>query len=184
MAGTIRVLTGTEETVVFAPGDEFTGVNFDWLAPRLRLNPAASPVDLMIGMVIYLDDDFLDIPDGDLIQDITDVIDVGPHDGELVSYGNGGVIGGRFDIRGGWVEDSAPEVRHALTHIGEAPDLHALARAYLVTGFDCWEPQDHELCEVDSPYLSADNPGDVDVTLAVACRAGVVRLNGTVLRGA
>ena len=117
-----------------------------------------------------------------LIENISEVLGSGPNDGELVSYGDGGIIGGRYDITGAWIEDHSPEVRHELNYIGVSPDLKALAKSCLVEGISYWEPQEHELFDVDSPYLLADNPEDVDYVLGAACDAVTVRLNGTVVR--
>ena len=46
-----------------------------------------------------------------LIENISEVLGSGPNDGELVSYGDGGIIGGRYDITGAWIEHHSPEVR-------------------------------------------------------------------------
>lgn len=179
----VRSLTGTEEIVMFVPGESFTGVTPEWLLPRLRLDPASSSVNLMDGLVIFIDDEPFDLPDGDVIQDISDVLDPEAPDGEIVSYDNGGIIGGRFDLVRGWIRDWSPEVREDLVFVGEDPDLHTLAREKLVEGTFYWEAQEHELFNVDSPYLSAEDPADVEFVLGAACEAGRVVLNGVALRG-
>lgn len=182
--GQRRFPGGAEDEILVRPDDWFFGVEKTWLLGRLRLDPAASPMDLedRLGFQIYLDEDMIDIPDELPEGDFYTLLGSGSFDGALVTYGNGGIIGGRNDITGGWIQDWSPEIRNSFVWLGPDPDLHALATSYLSQGIEYWEPNENQLFEVTSPYLDASAPEDVDDVLLLSGDAGVVTLNGTVLR--
>jgi hypothetical protein len=181
--GRRRFPSGTESTVSVLPDDWFFGVDKSWLVERLRLDPESSPLDLgdRGGFVVYLDDDMIDIPDELASQDFDDLLGPGQTNGELVTYGDGGIIGGRFDVTGGWIHDSSPEIRNRYIWVGADANLSELALTCLSEGMEYWEPNEDDLFEVTSPYLDASNAADVDNVLALSCQAGVVTLNGSVV---
>jgi hypothetical protein len=54
--GQARFLTGGEDVVFFQDGDQFFGVELDWLLARLRLDPACGEIDIHKGgPIIVLD---------------------------------------------------------------------------------------------------------------------------------
>jgi hypothetical protein len=167
-----RFVTGHESEVVFRDRDQFFGVVRDWLLPRLRLDARIfeldlDPFDLMIAL------------DNELIGNLDLETVLGGQSHELCSYGDGGIVGGRTDILGGWIKDWAPEVRHRLTRLGadERPDRD-MALAKIVEGMDGWWPQEGDLFEVTSPFLDPLKPADVQVVLNLAGDAEEVTLNG------
>lgn len=176
--------SGLEAEILVQPHDWFFGVEKDWLMERLRLDPAISPLDLgdSHGFTVLLDDDEFELPDELPDGDFEHLLGSSPLDGELVTYGNGGNIGGRFDIVGGWVQDWSPEIRNCYTWLGADPDLGELATSYLSEGMEYWEPNEGELFEVTSPHLDAADPQDADNVLSIAGESGWVTLNGVSLR--
>ncbi|HEY7821192.1 MAG TPA: hypothetical protein VIG24_00060 [Acidimicrobiia bacterium] len=62
----IRQLDGTENSVVYMPGDRFTGVDLDWLIERLVLNPEYgrvhfSPYEKGPSLSCFLDGEEVDV---------------------------------------------------------------------------------------------------------------------------
>ena len=177
--GRPRFLTGHEQSVPFAGGDQFFGVDAQWLIPLLRLDPhrCSEPLELLEG-------DSLGIAvDNDLHEDIevTDVL--GESLGELCTYDDDDCIGGRYDLYDGWIEAWAADIRWTITWIGDGPhDYTALALKKAGEGMDYWEPQPEDTLLITSPYLQASDPRHVQRVLQLACEAGVVMLNGTLIR--
>lgn len=177
--GRPRFLTGHEQSVPFAGGDQFFGVDAQWLIPLLRLDPDrySEPLELLEG-------DSLGIAvDNDLHEDIevTDVL--GEFLGELCTYDDDDCIGGRYDLYDGWIEAWAADIRWTITWIGAGPhDYTALALRKAGEGMDYWEPQPDDTLLITSPYLQASDPQHVQRVLQLACEAGVVMLNGTLIR--
>lgn len=172
-----RRLAGDEFVVWFRDGDDFSGVTEEWLRPRLRLDPACKEVDLFerTGPSVFLN--------GEELEDMDIYALLGGDMGELCSYGNGGIIGGRVELVGGWLEVYDPELRHTLTWVGSDPSrLRELALERIADGMYDWEPQAHEVVEVTSPFLDPADASDRLAILAVAGDAGSVQLNGTELR--
>ena len=173
----MRVLAGDEAEVLFSPGDEFEGVTSEWLVPRLRLDPAASPVDAEMGLHVVLEDEHLE----DLGNEWS-IFGTSNGHASLASFGNGDIIGGSIDLSGDWVEFFAPEIEHVYLWVGPVDDLRRLVYSELPSAASYWEPTEDQLFEVESPHLDADNPEDRAFILDLAGEAGEVTLNGTGLR--
>lgn len=173
----MRTLSGHEDEVLFSPGEEFQGVTSEWLLPRLRLDPAASPVDVELGLHVLLDDEVL--------EDLTDTAPIfGTRNvsASLASFGDGGIIGGSIGLEGDWIEFSAPEITHTYTWVGPVEDLRRLVYTELPEAVSYWEPTEDQLFEVESPHLDPDNPEDRAFILDLAGDAAEVTLNGSLLR--
>lgn len=176
----IRRLTGDEAVVLFSPRDQFTGVDADWLVTHLRLDPAASPVDLMEGSLhVYLDDE--------PIEDLTDHSHIFGDDSPdetlaSCSDGDAGIIGGTFDLTGEWMHFWAHEIADLYTWVGTSPDQRALAMLGLSTDARYWEPQQGQTYSVDSSHLDSASPDDRAFVLGLGSGADVVILNGVRLK--
>lgn len=159
--------------ILCQPGDGFESVAVEELLPRLRLDPS-------LGTVYLLEEPFTLYIDGEPVDDIdiTSTLGAGPNDGELCSWGNGGEIGGRCDIYGGWLHLCVPEISDEYTWIGLDVDLSELARERIVDGLNAWEPEESDRVELTSPYLDVNNPTDVEWVRSVAPGA---TLNGFVV---
>jgi len=169
------LLRGDETDVPFVPADEFTGVSEGWLLSRLRLDPAASPVDVTdTSLMVYLD--------GDPVEDLQDNLaifgDPTKH-AEVVSFseGDAGVIGGRFEVCGHWLHFWAYEIADVYTWIGQRVDLAQLAVECLSTDARYWEPQDGQTYMVESAYLDANDEQVRQTLLELAGAASAVILN-------
>ena len=177
MTDDVRHLTGEEGRVLFRDGDTFTGVDEAWLRSRLRLDPGVGELDLFerFGPIAYLDDDQLEDLDLETI--------LGAGTGELCTYGDDDIIGGRYDLYGMWLEAWAAEMRWNLTWLGPGPhDYPELALAKIREGMESWEPRAEDTFVVTSPYLCTSNQQHRDSVLMLACDAGVVLLNDERIR--
>lgn len=173
----VTSLAGTEVTVPFVPGQEFEGVKSEWLLGRLRLDPAASPVDALEGIHVVLDDELLeydDLPEA--------IFGEGPSSGFLASFSNGDIISGSINLAGEWLEHFAIEVEHTFTHVGNGADPRGLVFERLPEICARWTPTEHETFLIESPYLSADDASDRLWVLDLAGEAGHVNLNDVPLR--
>lgn len=180
----VRLLEDDDAAVLFRLDQEFTGMPMAWLVPRLRLDPAASPVDVSGGMVVYLDGDDIDIPDSSTIEDITDVLGSGPNDDASAWVDDGGVMGVRFSIHGGWLRDTSPEGPDwdTLTWVGAGIESRAVLMGALVDFMVEWGPDPDVPIHLGCTCLSVDDPDDVQAALSIAGDATDVSLNRTTLR--
>lgn len=170
-------VAGHEQVVYFDDGDQFFGVPDHWLLPRLRLNPESMFVDLFERSGFHV------CIDNELIEAIEPSIALGEYRGELCSYGNGDIIGGRYDLYEEWVEAWAVELRWNFTWVDlDSVDLRSLALEKISEGMESWEPDALDTFEVTSPYLDPRNPTDVEDVLALAGEAGRVSLNEVTIR--
>ena len=174
----VRCLNGDEAVVLFAPGDEFTGVDADWLIAHLRLDPQASPVDVMEGSLLF----YLDSEPIEDWADSSQIFGDPALDDSLASFGDGGIIGGSFDITGEWMHFWAPEIANQYTWVGPNPDPHALTKQALSTDARYWEPTLGQTYYVESQYLDKDDESDAEFVLYLGAGADAVVLNGTRLR--
>lgn len=171
--GEVVFVTGHEQVVYFDDGDQFFGIPDHWLLTRLRLNSEAMFVDLFERTGFHI------CVDNELVEDIEPSTVLGTSRGELCSYGNGDIIGGRYDLYDEWVEAWAVEIRWNLTRVDlQSVDLRSLALAKLAEGMDGWEPWEDDTFEVTSPYLDATHPRDVAEVLLLAGDAAEAMLNG------
>lgn len=170
-------LSGSEVTVCFVSGQEFEGVTAEWLLPRLRLDPGASPVDAFEGIHIVLDDEMLEY------EDLPESI-FGETSGALVlaSFTDGDIISGSIHLVGEWLERFAVEVEHVFTHVGKDADPRDLVFESLPEICQRWTPTEHETFIINSPHLSAGDAADRQWTLDFAGEAGYVVLNDVSLR--
>lgn len=137
------------------PGQEFTGYTPANLLPRLQLKPELEFVDTFErSLGIFLD--------GQELEDsqMTRLFGGGQNCVGLCSWGNGGEIGGRCDIYGGWLHLYVPGIRDEYTWIGFEVDLPKLAREQISDGLNNWEPESSDPVELTSPYLDASNADD------------------------
>lgn len=170
-------LSGTEVTVSFIPGQEFEGVAAEWLLPRLRLDPAASSVEVLDGLHVVLDHELLeyeDLPESIFGED--------PRSLFLASFTDGDMISGSINLVGEWLEHFAAEVEHTFTWVGRAADPRDLVLDRLPEICDRWTPTEHETFNIESPRLSPDDAADRQWVLGLAGDAGHVTLNGVPLR--
>lgn len=170
-------LAGTEVTVPFVSGQEFEGVTAEWLLDRLRLDPAASPVDGFEGIHVVLDDELLeydDLPES--------IFGEGPSSRFLASFSNGDIISGSINLVGEWLEQFAVEVEHTYAHVGTGADPRGLVFEKLPEICARWTPTEHETFMIESPHLSADDASDRQWVLDLAGEAGHVTLNDVPLR--
>ena len=174
--GQARFLTGGEDVVFFQDGDQFFGVELDWLLPRLRFDPACSEIDIHEGgPIIGLDNE--------IHEDLDIYALLGADETDLCAYDNGGNTGASYSLAGGWLIDFAAEDRHTLTWIGIGPhDLRQLALDKLSEAMGEWMPDPDQRCDVTSPYLQAHKAEDVENILVLAGEASPVTLNGIVIR--
>lgn len=176
--GEVVFVAGHEKVVYFDDGDQFFGIPDHWLLGRLRLNPEAMFVDLFERTGFHI------CVDNELIEDIEPSTVLGTSRGELCSYGNGDIIGGRYDLYDEWVEAWAVELRWNLTWLDlNSVDLRKLALEKIAEGMDEWEPTADDTFEITSPYLDATNPQDVADVLLLAGDAADVTLNASVIKG-
>lgn len=174
--GETRFLTGGEDIVLFQDGDQFFGVDLDWLLPRLRFDPACGEIDIHEGGPII-------VLDNEIHEDLDIYALLGTGETALCAYDNGGSIGASYSLAGSWLLDFAAEDRRRLTWIGTEPrDLRQLALDKLAESLGEWMPGQDERCDVTSPYLQADTAEDVENVLALAWDASPVTLNGIEVR--
>ena len=112
---------------------------------------------------------------------MTDVL--GEFLGVLCTYDDDDGIGGRYDLYDGWIEAWAADIRWTITWIGDGPhDYTAMALEKAGEGMDYWEPQPEDTLLITSPYLQASDPQHRQRVLQLSGEAGVVMLNGTLIR--
>lgn len=178
----VRVLDGTEIEVLFHPGEQFTGVTAEWLAPRLRLDPAASPVEGEI--FLYLDEE--DLHYDSRLENLGGQ-PLGPQEnsGSVVSvecddfYGKSAYIDGNWLVR---EEDDPTDTIYE--YLAEGTDMVDFALGLLSDLLEDADPSMNEfsVIEVSSRFLDASQSEVVAEVLALAGQAGAVFLNGTQLR--
>jgi hypothetical protein len=157
--------------ILCTPGQEFTGYTKWNLLPRLRLDPAPGEVDKFErSLGIFLDEEELE--DSEMTRLL------GDEHVDLCSWGNGGEIGGRCDIYGGWLQLYVPEIRDEYSWIGLDVDLAELARTRIGEELNAWKPESSDPVELTSPYLNVNNPADVEWVRSMVPGA---TLNGVVV---
>ena len=129
-----RRLSGDESIVFFEPGDEFEGVDAEWLLPRLRLNPEVGSIDLDWGsLTVFVEDEEFDLTD-----DLESVLGAGPHDSDLCRVEDPDGATAECRVIGGWLETVAPDIAHELTWIGEGCDLDQVTEEFTTTWLATW----------------------------------------------
>lgn len=174
-------LTGTSGLILFRYWDTFHGVELPDLLKRLRLDPEGSPVDLEGGVSVYLDDEEVPLPDSSTIDEIDDLLGVAEQDGPLISADNGDIVWSVARLKGGWLIDLFPEVRHEATWVGEDVDARALALTWLSDRVSEWDAAEQEEFNVVSDHLDATNADDLVLLASLAAFGVSVTLNGQVI---
>ena len=172
----VRLPTGDELVVHFAPGDRFSGVDDEWLLARLRLDPEASPVDVRHAvMTVELDGDVLAIPDIELVCPGEET------DGDLITVGTATsevAFATRF---GQWVREACPGSFDLLGWVGPHLEPRAYALACLRDFVDCLDVEEYQQFHVECDALRADDPVDGAAVLEIIDDRAPVILNGAVL---
>lgn len=160
--------------VFFRNGDALSDGEPDSLLPRLRLDPASSPVDVTDGILVEVDGQ--DLADGDLIFEPR-IYGEGPWEEFVASIDNGGLIGACVVRRGEWVSLQYPEVAERLFYVGAHPDLNEVIHTVLPVIGEYWEPTEDDEVQFESPHLDPDRPADRLLCLSLSGLSEAVRLN-------
>ena len=160
--------------VLFRNGDSLSDREPDSLIPRLRLDPASSPVDVTNGILVEVDG--RDLADGGLIFEPS-IYGEGPWDEFVASVDNDGLIGACILRRGEWVSLQYPEVTERLFYVGAHPDLNTVIHTVLPVMGECWEPTEADEVQFKSPHLDPDRPADRLLCLSLSGLSEAVRLN-------
>ncbi len=152
-------------------------IKADQLLAKLRLSPAAAPIDLMqTPLHVWLNGDLIDI------DDLITVLDEDGAPGQNVSVA-AAEAGGSIERYGRWLREWWPEVRDDLTLLPEDCDFTEYALLWAVVVVGNWTADGLVVdIDVDSPLLS---PADGNHMRALSRAAGdyayLVALNGVVV---
>ena len=165
--------------ILFRSGDVFTDVDQEALLPRLRLDPASSPVDVTDGILVEVDGQ--ELADGGLIFEPS-IYGEGPWEEFVASIDNGGLIGASVLRRGEWITLQYPEVTERLFYAGSNPDLNQVVHTVLPVIGEYWEPTEDDDVQFESPHLDPNRPADRLLCLSLSGLSKAVTLNAVSVR--
>ena len=165
--------------ILFRNGDVFTDVGQDSLLPRLRLDPASSPVDVTNGILVEVNGQ--ELADGGLIFEPS-IYGEGPWEEFVASIDNGGLIGASVLRRGEWVTLQYAEVTERMFYVGANPDLNEVIHTVLPVIGEYWEPTEDDDVHFESPHLDPNRPADRLLCLSLSGLSNTVTLNSVGVR--
>jgi hypothetical protein len=171
-------VSGSEHEVEFVPGQHYSGsVTPEQLLGRLRLSPAAAPLDLLqTPLHVWLNGDLVDV------DDPTTVLGDGGSPNEYATA-SAGEATGIIESYGMWLRECWPEQSDTLTLRPIANDFSDCALSWAADPVCRWMDESPEGdIDIVSPVLSSTSPDHVRALLDAAGQcAFLVSLNGVII---